>query len=1004
MSDAPLAARWSGHFRRTTESWPHRAPHLRALLEALAAEPVTPQAVRALQAALTADQSGIAPDPDAPARHARVLARALRRMRQVLLLALMERDARGAADLPEVCLAMSAFADGAVQAALDAAHGELAQRHGAPLDAAGRAQPLLAVGMGKLGAHELNVSSDIDLVFVAREQGTTAGNAEGRHAIAATDYFTRLAQRATQLLADTTEDGFVFRVDTRLRPDGDSGPLVCTLPMLETYFYRHGREWERFAWLKSRVIAAGGWGEPAGAALAAARDDIDALAQIVQPFVFRRYLDFGAFDALRALHDLIRAEARKREARRGGAIDVKLGRGGIREVEFIAQLFQIVRGGRDAALRERATLPTLAAIAERALLPAEDCAALAGAYGWLRRVEHALQYRDDAQTHLLPESEAARAETAGLLGVEPDEMLRRLQQARDHVERCFDTLLAKPAEGSEVSEAALDAAGTAAVPAPRPLSADVTTAARVAVAAASPAGAAHDRSQLSLSEVHEAAAVCHVDESDDAADAAGPVDLADPDEAADPPDPAADLSGAPGDRSLSQRVAALRATARWRDARAETQATVERLLARAARATAGWPHAERDRARLRVIDLLDRVLGRPGYLLLLDRYPHAFAHLLRMLGQAAWAADYLMRHPIVLDELLDGQIMAPTDWGAWAADVQAQLDRLADGASFDVERQMDLLREAHHAQVFRLLAQDLDGRLSVEALSDQLSELADRVLDLSIATLWPQIRGRHRERPAFAVIAYGKLGGKELGYASDLDLVYVYEDADPAAPEAYARLAQRLAGWLSTTTAAGALFEIDTRLRPNGNAGLLVSTLPAFEHYQRAQAWIWEHQALTRARFAAGDAAIGARFEAIRRAVLALPRAPQPLAAEVLAMRRRMHAGHPNSSGEFDLKHDVGGMVDIEFAVQFLVLAHASAQPELLDNVGNIALLRRAAMAGLIEPQLASRCAEAYRRYRRLQHALRLNAARFVRVPPAQVAAEREAVQSLWCALFGERA
>jgi glutamate-ammonia-ligase adenylyltransferase len=315
---------------------------------------------------------------------------------------------------------------------------------------------------------------------------------------------------------------------------------------------------------------------------------------------------------------------------------------------------------------------------------------------------------------------------------------------------------------------------------------------------------------------------------------------------------------------------------------------------------------------------------------------------------------------------------------------------------------MDVLREAHHAQVFRVLAQDLAGRLSVERLSDHLSEIADRVLAVVLDTAWRQLRGIHREIPRFTVVAYGKLGGKELGYASDLDLVFVFDDDDERAPPLYAQLAQRLSAWLSTRTAAGLLFEIDLRLRPNGNAGLLVSSLRAFETYQRESAWVWEHQALTRARYAAGDPALGARFEALRREILAMPRAAPALRDEVRTMRRKMLEGHPNRSALFDVKHDPGGMVDIEFLVQYLVLAHAATHPQLLENVGNIALLDRAAQAGLIDATAAADCAQAYRDLRRLQHVLRLNDARFARVEPATVAAQSAAVKSLWRAVIGD--
>jgi glutamate-ammonia-ligase adenylyltransferase len=374
-----------------------------------------------------------------------------------------------------------------------------------------------------------------------------------------------------------------------------------------------------------------------------------------------------------------------------------------------------------------------------------------------------------------------------------------------------------------------------------------------------------------------------------------------------------------------------------------------------------------------------------------------------MIGQTRWAADYLMRHPIVLDELLDGQVLEPPDYPGWQRDTQAALAALAPvGGQPDIERQMDVLREAHHAQVFRLLAQDLAGRLSVERLSDHLSELADRVLTLSMACAWQQVRHRHRDTPRFAVIAYGKLGGKELGYASDLDLVFLYDDEHENAQPAYAQLAQRLSAWLSTRTAAGQLFEIDLRLRPNGNAGLLVSNLNSFRIYQLESAWTWEHQALTRARFAAGDPAIGERFESLRREILALPRDLKTLCEAVGAMRHKMLDAHPNPSGLFDIKHDRGGMVDIEFLVQTLVLGHASQHPELLDNVGNIALLELAAKAGLIDAHDAEKCAQAYRDFRRMQHLLRLNDARFARVEADIISDQRDTVLRLWRAVLGD--
>jgi glutamate-ammonia-ligase adenylyltransferase len=389
---------------------------------------------------------------------------------------------------------------------------------------------------------------------------------------------------------------------------------------------------------------------------------------------------------------------------------------------------------------------------------------------------------------------------------------------------------------------------------------------------------------------------------------------------------------------------------------------------------------------------------------LLDEYPQAVARVVRLLAAGRWAAEYLARHPVVLDELLDDRLSAEAP-GAdfaprWAAQMRPQL---AQGQ--DTEQLMNLMRDAHHAQLFRLLVADVTGLLSVEALADQLSALADAVLDLSLATVWRLQRGAAAGAPPVAIVAYGKLGGKELGYASDLDLIFVFDDPDPEAQALYAQTVRRLVTWLSTPTSSGVLFDVDLRLRPNGNAGLLVTSLEAFGRYQLNAdgrgAWAWEHQALTRARACAGDRALGERIERLRRQVLAQPREAAQLAAEVIAMRARMLQGHPNPSGLFDLKHDRGGMVDIEFAVQFLVLAHSAAHPELLDNLGNIGLLKIAARLSLVQPGVALAAADAYREYRRMQHGMRLDGAAFARVERARVQPQIGAVTALWHAVFG---
>ena len=858
---------------------------------------------------------------------------ALRRVRRRLLLAVLVRDVAGCADLAEVTGSMTALAECSVRQSLRAIAPALAERHGVPSDTAQQAQDLLVVAMGKAGAGELNVSSDLDLVFVYDGEGRTRTASPG-HPIAREvtnqEVFERLGRELIAQLAESTADGFVFRVDMRLRPNGDSGPLVVSCAMLEEYLTRQGREWERLAWLKGRVIS-----EPVLAQPDSFERQIASLQACVQPFVFRRYLDFNAIGALRDLHAKIQRQAERLAHGRSAADHVKLGRGGIREIEFIVQTFQVMRGGRDARLRSRPTLDTLATLEEAGLLAPEECGALERAYRFLRRLEHALQYIDDAQTHVIPPPGEARERVAQLLGLAGGEQL--MDGYRQHtapVAQLFDRIFA-----------------------------------------------ARERSGFDRA----------------------------------PADPAAELAGFGFDdvQAMAQRVTALLQSPRVAATSEANQRRMAHLVRGALPAIA--QEAQRVHARggarldqifLRWLQLLEVICGRVTYVALLDEYEQAVARVARVLASGRWAAEYLTRHPIVLDELLDERIAAeppgPDFVPRWTAQVKRQLDPQGD-----VEHMMNVLRDAHHAQVFRLLLADVNGLLSVEALADQLSALADSVLDLSLGTLWRRQRGADGDAaaPRLAIVAYGKLGGKELGYASDLDLIFVYDDLDADAPAAYTQLVRRLVSWLSTPTSSGVLFDVDMRLRPNGNAGLLVTSLEAFARYQLNAdgrgAWVWEHQALTRARACAGDPRVGQRVEQLRREVLAQPRDRTQLAAEVLDMRKRMLQGHPNESGLFDVKHDRGGMVDIEFAVQFLVLAEAARHPELLGNLGNIALLGIAGRLELVEPQLASAAAAAYRDYRRIQHGLRLDGAEFARVKASNVAGHIEAVQRLWRAVFG---
>jgi [glutamine synthetase] adenylyltransferase / [glutamine synthetase]-adenylyl-L-tyrosine phosphorylase len=836
---------------------------------------------------------------------------ALRRLRSRVFAHVAVRDLGGLADLAEVTETMTLLAELSVNTALATLRAEMVARHGEPLDANGSPQDLIVVGMGKLGGRELNVSSDIDLIFVYGEDGTTAGGGTGT-TLENFEFHTRLGRKLIDALADITGDGQVFRVDMRLRPNGDSGPLVCSLDMLENYLITQGREWERYAWIKGRPLNEGC--DPAR---------LGELAAIVRPFVFRKYLDFGAVNAMRDLHAQIRREVSRREM----ADHVKLGPGGIREIEFIAQVFQLIRGGRDAALQVRPTLQVLRGLGERGILEGTAVAALCAAYDFLRRLEHRLQYLEDQQTHCLPAKPEDQALIAAAMGYGTyGELREALGDHRDRVSSHFEAVFADPG-----------------------------------------------RDGHSLAPVWSGA-----DDGDATSAELARLGFQDADAAA-------------------RRLAAMRAARRYQEMPTQIRSRFDALVPRVMQAAGATPNP--DAALARILDLLDAISRRGAYLALLQQYPQALEKVAQMMSASSWAAAYLRSHPLLLDELLDARLL---DAAPDAAAFRAQLSAALDEQEPDTERQMDLMREAHHAQVFRLLVKDLSGMLTVERHADYLSELADIVLDLTIRYTWRKLRQRHCDEPRFAIISYGKLGGKELGYASDLDLVFLFDDEALEAPDIYSRLAHRIITWLSSRTGAGILFETDLRLRPSGEAGLLVSSLAAFDKYQMESAWVWEHQALTRARFSAGDRAIGERFEERRIGVLCKQRDLEELRREVLAMRRRMADAHANKSSQFDLKHDRGGLIDVEFIVQYLVLGYAHRFHRLTANLGNIALLGIAGELGLIDAALAQRVRDAYREYRRQQHSLRLNDAQYARVDPASVEPQRAAVQALWDSVFSE--
>jgi [glutamine synthetase] adenylyltransferase / [glutamine synthetase]-adenylyl-L-tyrosine phosphorylase len=860
---------------------------------------------------------------------------ALRVLRQLVLERLVVLDlgsaSRQRVDLAVVTRAMTELAELALNAAVIESQKALDDLYGAPLTPDGQRAQLWVVGMGKLGARELNVSSDIDLIYVYDHDGQTAGRlaSDGRGQISNHEYFAHQVKAIFALIGDVTEHGFVFRVDLALRPHGGSGPAAMSLSALEDYFQAHGREWERFAWLKSRVVAplaciqSGNAGE---------------LRTSVLPFVFRRYLDYSVFDALRVLHRQIREHAAKRSAGRPErANDVKMSRGGIREIEFTVQLLQVVRGGQFPELRTRPTVDALSRLAKAGLMELATANALAAAYEFLRHTEHRIQYLDDQQTHALPTRDDDLAWIAHSMGfTDCCHFLHTLNTHRELVAGEFDKLLGSKPD----CKACHQGAGQAS----------------------SPSSAA----PLLLDDVLEHLSVQW-----------------------------------PG--RFRDRLTLWRQHPKVLGLRDESRARLAQLVQRTAQWLADGSVSED--AALRIMDWIEPLLRRESYLALLLERPVVHLRLLRLLDAAKWPARYLLRHPGVIDELANGDMLKERfDAAAYQGELMQRFESIRRTGEDDEETCLNLLRRAHHAEMFRTLARDVEGVLTVEQVADDLSALAEATLSVTLDWCWQRLKSRHIATPQLAIIAYGKLGGKELGYGSDLDIVFVYEDDHEQAAEVYAALVRKLINWMTVKTSDGDLFEIDTALRPNGNSGLLVTSFKAYANYQQQRgsntAWTWEHQAMTRARFVLGSSALREQFEAIRTGVITAPRDTVLLKNEIVAMRAKVSAARPVKATLFDVKHSPGGMVDAEFAVQFLVLSQSAQHPEMADNVGNIALLGRAEQAALLPPGVGTAAASAYRELRRVQHKARLDETS-TQVSLQTLTHQKQAIEQLWFAVFG---
>ncbi|HET6629229.1 MAG TPA: bifunctional [glutamate--ammonia ligase]-adenylyl-L-tyrosine phosphorylase/[glutamate--ammonia-ligase] adenylyltransferase [Woeseiaceae bacterium] len=860
----------------------------------------------------------------------------LRRFRNQRLLHILWREAAGRAGTATTLGCLSTLADNLVAASVQSAVAGLRERSGRVRDAEGREQPLMVLAMGKLGGQELNFSSDIDLIFLYPADGES----DGARQLSAQEYFTRLVRQVVALLEEVTADGFVYRVDTRLRPFGESGPPVVSFSALESYLLRHGRSWERYAYVKARVIptAPGGGKHPAAAEL---------MTGIIEPFVYRRYLDYGVFEALREMKALIAAEARKRQL----AANVKLGPGGIREIEFIAQSLQLVRGGGDRNLRTTGLQPALKELAQTRDLSAGAAAELDAAWLLLRRVENALQAMRDQQTHELPREPADRARLA-LAAAHPDwEAVRSAIERQRRIVSGHFSAVAFRGRDDQRASGTLDA---------------------LSAPWAARAGEEEWQSVLQQHGFRDAPALAGLLVRFAGSTAVGQADRA-------------------GAKRLAQFVPALLAELREHD---DPATVLQRVLA-----------------------VLEKILRRSAYVALLNENPSVRDRLVSLCEKSAWLAEEIGRYPLLLDELLDSRLHEEVlTREEMSLDLERRFDRLAET---DSERLVEALSQFQRAMLFRIAVADVAGKLPVMKVSDRLTELAEIVLQKALAIAWRDLTDKHghpraknsRGHAGFGVVAYGKFGGMELSYRSDLDLVFLHDSTGEQETDGdtpldnnvfFARLVRRLVHFLNTQTATGAMYQVDTRLRPSGQSGLLVTSIDAFERYQEENAWTWEHQALLRSRPVAGSALIAREFERVRSETLRQRVRRDRLRADVIAMRQKMRAQLDKTDAErFDLKQGSGGIADIEFLVQYRVLQQANRHPAVIHYPDNIRQLGTLAAAGCLGPDQVTRLQDAYKRYRLRLHRLALD-----EQPPFAAADEfaddRRYVTDLWHQVLGE--
>ena len=853
----------------------------------------------------------------------------LRRIRNRTLLRILWREIFGIADLDETLRQLSELADSMLDTATRCATRALEPRYGQVRDDSGKTVPLIILGMGKLGGYELNFSSDIDLIFLFSDDGET----DGARTVSAQEYFERLSRLVIALIDEVTVDGFVFRIDTRLRPFGESGPPVVSFAALESYLLQHGRDWERYAYIKARVV-----GPDPGPDVRNELND-----NLIAPFVYRRYLDYGVFESLREMHAMIAAEVRRREL----LDNVKLGPGGIREAEFIVQSFQLVRGGSEVALQGRQFQAVLPKLVGSRGLSADGASRLREAYRFLRRLENFIQAIRDHQTHDLPRDAADQARLCLAMGYADWHALRAdLERHRQVISLEFERV-------------AFRDQGDAAAPLCEQLE------------RAWEANASEERwCELLL-----------------AANAEGAADIA-----------ATLVSFA--NAASTQQIDSIAAN--------RLQRFMPELIMDSIESDAPLS------ALTRTLGVVERILRRSAYLALLNENRSAMMRLVDLCSRSQYIADQVALSPVLLDELLDPRVHSAV---VTKADLSAELrQRLAGVAAADSEAQMHAIVQYQRATMFRIAVADFHGSLPIMKVSDGLTWLAETVLDEALGVAWRDLTARHGEpcyvvdgvthKAGLGIVGYGKLGGLELSYGSDLDIVFLHDshgesrmtDGDKPLDNTmfFARLIRRLVLFLTTQTGSGQLYEIDTRLRPDGQKGLLVTSTDAFERYQEDNAWTWEHQALLRARAVAGSEVVAREFERIRRDTLTERVKRDALREDVVSMRQRMRKELDRSDARhFDLKNGAGGIGDIEFLVQYLVLSQAKAHPDVIVFSDNIRQIDALTAAGCLEPADGARLQDCYRSYRLRQHHLALDDQ-----PPLAGAGEfreeREFVASVW--------